>query len=75
MLRGSRRAVLQRIQPISIHGQVSLDVSFTFPEDSEQAVQVARLGPEAVSPDLRPGDVIRLEYLLGVVTAARLDET
>jgi hypothetical protein len=26
MLKGTRNAVIQRIQPISIHGQISLDV-------------------------------------------------
>jgi hypothetical protein len=29
---------------------------------------VARLGPEAVAPDLAPGDRIRVNYLVGVVT-------
>ena len=30
MLKGTRQAVIHRIQPISIHGQVSLDVFWMF---------------------------------------------
>ena len=36
MLKGTRQAVIHRIQPISIHGQVSLDVFWMDPEDPEQ---------------------------------------
>jgi hypothetical protein len=69
MLKGSRRAILQRIQPISVHGQLSLDVYFVDVEDAEGQVRVARVGSEAVDPNLQPGDRVRLDYLVGVVTA------
>jgi hypothetical protein len=68
MLKGTRRAVLQKIQPVSIHGQVSLDLYFSDPSDTSGRLEVARLGPEAVAPDLAPGDRIRVNYLVGVVT-------
>lgn len=32
-------------------------------------MRVARIGSESVSPGLEPGDRIRLEFLLGVVTS------
>jgi hypothetical protein len=69
MLKGSREGILVRIQPLSIHGQVSLDVHYRFEDDADGQVRVARIGPEAVSAALEPGDRIRLEFLLGVVTS------
>lgn len=69
MLKGSREAILRKMQPISIHGQISWDVYFTDADDPDGQVSVARVGPEAVSPRLEPGDRIRLDYVMGVVTA------
>ena len=69
MLKGSREAVLRRMQPISIHGQLSYDVHYTFAEDDEEQVRVARVGPEALAPGLQEGDRVRLDFLVGVVTA------
>ena len=76
MLKGSREGILRKVQPISIHGQISWDVFFNDVDDPEGAVLMARVGPEAVDRGLEPGDMIRLEYLLGAVTSVtRLDET
>ena len=44
MLKGSRVAIIKRIQPISIHGQVSLDVFWTDPDDPEGEIRHARVG-------------------------------
>jgi hypothetical protein len=72
MLKGSRQAILKKIQPVSIHGQISLDVYFVDPDDPEGQTSVARVGPEAVPRHLEPGDRIELHYVLGVVTAVNL---
>ena len=69
VLNGTRLAILRRVQPISIHGQVSCDVSFSDSDDPDGPVHTARVGPEAMTPGLGPGDSIRLEYLMGVVTS------
>lgn len=66
MLKGTRQAILRRIQPMSIHGQISWDVLFTDAEDPEGQVHLARLGPEAVAAHLEPGDRIQVEYLVGM---------
>lgn len=68
MLKGTRRAIVQRIQPISIHGQISLDVFWVDPEDPEQEIRHARVGNEATPRDMSPGDTVVLHYLLGSVT-------
>ena len=69
MLKGSRDAVLHKMQPISIHGQLSYDIHYTFVDDDGGQVRVARVGPEALAPGLQTGDRIRLDFLVGVVTA------
>lgn len=69
MLKGSRDALLQRLQPISIHGQLSYDVVYTFDDEPDSQPRVARVGPEALAPGLQAGDRIRLDFMVGVVTA------
>ena len=55
MLKGTRTAVIQRMQPISIHGQLSLDVFWMDPDDPEQELRHARIGNESVPRDLAAG--------------------
>lgn len=67
MLKGTRDGLLKRVQPISIHGQVSWDVMFTDVDDPDGQTHVARVGPEAViGRNLEPGDRIQVEYIVGV---------
>ena len=73
MLKGTRPAILRKIQPISVHGQVSWDVFFSDAEDPDGQVQMARVGPEAVDQTLEPGDRVKLEYLLGSVISVTRD--
>ena len=68
MLKGTRTGVVSRIQPISIHGQLSLDVFWTDPEDPEQELRHAREVNESVPRDLSSGDRVTLHYLKGMVT-------
>lgn len=69
MLKGSKPALVTKVQPVSIHGQLSLDVYFVDPDDSQSQVSLARMGPEAVPRNLEPGDRVELHYMLGVVTS------
>jgi hypothetical protein len=66
MLKGTRDGILRRIQPVSIHGQISWDVFFADVEDPDGQVHLARIGPEAVANNIEPGDRIQVEYLVGV---------
>lgn len=68
MLRGTRSGVVTRVQPISIHGQISLDVFWIDPEDPDSELRHARVGHESVPKDLSAGDRITLHYLMGAVT-------
>jgi hypothetical protein len=69
MLKGTRDAIVKKIQPVSIHGQISLDVYFVTAEDPEGQVSLARVGPEAMPRNIEPGDLVTLHYMLGVVTS------
>jgi hypothetical protein len=68
MLKGSKPAVVQKVQPLSIHGQVSYDVYYTEPEDTQGQVRVARVGKESMPRHLDAGDNVELHYVVGVVT-------
>jgi hypothetical protein len=68
MLKGSKPGVIRKIQPVSIHGQLSLDVYFVDPDDPDGQVSLARIGPESVPRNLEIGDTVDLHYLLGAVT-------
>ena len=75
MLTGSRDGLLRKIQPISIHGQISCDVYYTDVDDPEGQVVTARVGPESMDRGLKPGDRIRLHFVFGAVTdVTRADE-
>ena len=68
MLKGSKPALVKKVQPVSIHGQVSLDVYYTEPDDPEGQVRIARVGKESVPRRLEAGDTVELHYVVGVVT-------
>ena len=68
MLKGTRTAIVKRLQPMSIHGQISLDVFWTDPEDPEEEIRHARVGSESVPRDLEAGDRVTLHSLMGMVT-------
>ena len=69
MLRGTRRVLVKRVQPVSIHGQISLDVYFVDPDDPDGQVSLARVGPESTPPHLEAGDFVDAHYVLGAVTS------
>ena len=68
MLKGSKPAIVRKIQPVSIHGQVSLDVYYNDPDDEQGQVRIARVGEESVPRDVEAGDTVELHYVVGVVT-------
>jgi hypothetical protein len=69
MLKGSREAIVHKIQPISIHGQLSYDVHYRFADEPDSQLRVARIGGEAIGPGVEEGRRVRLDFLVGVVTA------
>ena len=68
MLKGTRAGIVKRIQPVSVHGQISLDVFWVDPDDPEEEIRHARVGPESTPKDLEVGDRVTMHYLMGAVT-------
>jgi hypothetical protein len=69
MLKGTRDVLVKKVQPVSIHGQISLDIYWVDPADAQGQVSLARIGPEAVPKDLEAGDRVTLHYMFGAVTS------
>ena len=69
MLKGTRDVLVTKVQPVSIHGQISLDVYWVDPDDPQGQVNLARTGPESVPRDLEAGDRVTLHYMFGAVTS------
>jgi hypothetical protein len=68
MLKGSRDAVVREMRSVSIHGQMSWEIVFTFLDDPGEQLNAARVGPEAIAGGaVEVGDRIQVEYLVGVV--------
>ena len=68
MLKGTRDAILKRLQRITIHGQEAWEIVFTHIDDSTEQLNAARVGSEAIAAEsLEPGDRIQVEYLFNVV--------
>ena len=68
MLKGTKTAIVKRIQPVSIHGQISLDIYFVDADDPDGQTSLARVGEESVPRGLEAGDRVTLHYVVGVVT-------
>jgi hypothetical protein len=68
MLKGTRDAVVKDMRSVSIHGQMSWEIVFTFLDDQGEQLNAARVGPEAISGGhIEIGDRVQVEYLVGVV--------
>ena len=66
MFFGPQPATLVALQPISIHGERLYDVHFQV--DGETNVRSARLGPETLYADAKPGDKVRVRFVMDTVT-------
>ena len=71
MLRGTREAIVRKIQPISIHGQLSYDLQYVFADEPDSQARVARVGPEAIDSGVQTGDHVNLDFVVGVVTSVK----
>jgi len=68
MVKGSKPAIVRKVQPVSIHGQVSMDVYYVDADEPDGQVRIARVGKESVPRNLEAGDKVELHYVVGVVT-------
>lgn len=64
---GAKDAILNAVQPISIHGTILYDLVYTHVGETQP--RQARIGAESIYADPRPGDAVRVTYLMNVATA------
>lgn len=65
-----QEGIVISLSRISIHGAEYVDVVIAAPDapDEPERRIHARLGPEAISGEIAPGDRVRVEGFLSVVT-------
>lgn len=66
IMSGSKDAVLQAVQAVDIHGTLLYDLVYVHVGEDEQ--RRARVGAESIYADPRPGDAVRVSYLMNVAT-------
>lgn len=64
---GTRDAILHAVRAVDIHGTLLYDLVYTH--TGEIQPRQARLGVESVYPDPRPGDAVRVAYMMNVAVA------
>ena len=62
---GSRAATLVNIGATSIHGQVNVALQFRL--DGDEQLNQSSVAAESCPTDLKPGDRVQLEFVLGNV--------
>jgi hypothetical protein len=68
MLKGSRHAIVKEMRSVSIHGQMSWEIVFTFVDDEGEQLNAARVGPEAIEGGvIEAGDRIQVDYMVVLV--------
>ena len=68
IMSGTKDATLQTVRLIDIHGTLFYDIEYSH-DDEPGLPRAARVGLESAYAEPRPGDRIRVSYLMNVVTA------
>jgi hypothetical protein len=68
ILRGEREAVLRLVRPFQIHGAGFCEIGVSFPDDPPDTMRRLRVADNVLYPDPRPGDRVRIAFLMGNVT-------
>lgn len=66
IMSGTREAVLNEVQAVSIHGTLFYDLVYTHAGETQP--RRARVGAESIYAEPRPGDAVLVAYLMNVAT-------
>lgn len=66
IMSGKRDALLNQVQLIDIHGTYFYDLIYIHLDEGQP--RRARIGREDIYPDPRPGDRVRVAYVMNVAT-------
>lgn len=67
IMSGAKDATIRQVQLIDIHGTRFYDIAFSH-DEAPESVHSARIGTESAYEQPRPGDLVRVSYLMNVVT-------
>lgn len=67
IMSGARDGVLLEVFPVSIHGTIFYDLVYSHAGEAHP--RRARVGAESVYANPRPGDPVKVSYLMNVATA------
>jgi hypothetical protein len=65
---GEEEAVVVEIKPFELHGVTYQDVTVTY---TDRSVDNARLGPEGVPEDLKPGELVLATKVANMLISLR----
>jgi len=65
---GEQEAMVLEVRPFDLHGVTYYDVRIAY---GDRSVDEARLGPEAVPENLRPGEVLLVTKAANMVISLR----
>lgn len=73
IMSGAKDATVRQVHAVDIHGTRFYDLAYTH-DDAPEPVRTTRIGVESVYPNPRPGDHVRVSYVMNVVVGvAALD--
>jgi hypothetical protein len=67
LLQGEREAVLRAVRAYPLHTETYYEVHYTLADAPDGPVHGARLSHDAMAADLRPGDRVRLHFVLNML--------
>ena len=67
MLQGVREGILKELRPYNLHGEVYFELHYLFVDGPGGPVHGARLPHDALYPDPRPGDRVRLHFVMNML--------
>ena len=70
-LMGEHRIEVIDVRPLEIHGSRYLDLTYALDGDRSGVRHTARIGPEAVQGDLRPGSACQAAFAMRLLIGVR----
>lgn len=67
MLAGMREGILRDLRPYNLHGEIYYDLRYAFADEPGGPLHGARLPHDALYANPRPGDRVRLHFLMNML--------
>jgi len=61
-------AELKYVQSFQVHGAHFVEIGFSFPTDPRNSMRRARVSSNLIYPGAKPGDSVKISFLMGNVS-------